>query len=66
MFTELTQPVELTEDAKVEAWRLHVLIQAGFPLHMAETLADSEADLHTCVELVQRGCEPAIAVEILI
>jgi hypothetical protein len=55
-----------SERAKVEGWRLHVLIEAGFPLHLAERLAASEADLHTCVELVRRGCEPHIAAEILL
>ncbi len=55
-----------SERAKVEGWRLHVLIEAGFPLHLAERLAASEADLHTCVELVRRGCEPNIAAEILL
>jgi hypothetical protein len=57
---------DVSERAKVEGWRLHVLIEAGFPLHLAERLAASEADLHTCVELVRRGCEPAIAAEILL
>ena len=55
-----------SERAKVEGWRLHVLIEAGFPLHLAERLAASEADLHTCVELVRRGCDPGIAAEILL
>jgi hypothetical protein len=55
-----------SERAKVEGWRLHVLIEAGFPLHLAERLAASEADLHTCVELIRRGCTPQIAAEILL
>jgi hypothetical protein len=54
------------ERAKVESWRLHVLIEAGYPLSLAERLAGSEADLHRAVELVQQGCEPKTAVEILI
>jgi hypothetical protein len=33
-------PVETGgEQAKVEGWRLHVLIEAGFPLPLAEKLA---------------------------
>ena len=60
-------PVELGgEQAKVEGWRLHVLIEAGFPLPLAEKLAASEADLHTCVDLVRRGCSPLTAAEILL
>jgi hypothetical protein len=54
------------ERAKVEGWRLHVLIEAGFPLPLAERLAASEADLHTCVELLDRGCDPTTAAEILL
>ena len=60
-------PVELGgEQAKVEGWRLHVLIEAGFPLPLAERLAASDADLHTCVDLVRRGCSPVTAAEILL
>lgn len=54
------------ERAKVESWRLHVLIEAGYPLPLAERLAGSEADLHRAVELVGRGCAPETAAEILI
>ncbi len=60
-------PVEFGgEQAKVEGWRLHVLIEAGFPLPLAEKLAASEADLHTCVDLVRQGCSPLTATEILL
>jgi len=60
-------PVEFGgEQAKVEGWRLHVLIEAGFPLPLAERLAASDADLHTCVDLVRRGCSPVTAAEILL
>jgi hypothetical protein len=54
------------EQAKVESWRLHVLIEAGYPLPLAEKLAASEADLHICVELLEQGCTPAVAAEILL
>ena len=54
------------EQAKVESWRLHVLIEAGFPLPLAERLAASEADLHTCADLLRQGCTPATAAEILL
>jgi hypothetical protein len=50
----------------VESWRLHVLIEAGFPLPLAERLAASDADLHTCVDLMRQGCAPATAAEILL
>jgi hypothetical protein len=54
------------EQAKVESWRLHVLIEAGYPLPLAEKLAASEADLHVCVDLVRHGCSPVTAAEILL
>ena len=44
-----------SEREKVESWRLHVLIEAGYPLHLAEKVAHSEADLHRAVELVLAG-----------
>ena len=55
-----------TERAKVESWRLHVLIEAGYPLTLAERLAASEADLHIAVDLVAVGCSPETATEILL
>ena len=64
--TETTSVWREDEQSKVESWRLHVLIEAGFPLHLAERLAVSEADLHTCVELVRLGCTPTTAAEILL
>jgi hypothetical protein len=54
------------ERVKVESWRLHVLIEAGYPLPLAEKVAHSEADLHLAVELVHVGCQPELAAEILI
>ncbi len=54
------------EQSKVESWRLHVLIEAGFPLPLAERVAASEADLHVAVELVSQGCKPVTAAEILL
>lgn len=55
-----------TERSKVESWRLHVLIEAGYPLTLAERLAASEADLHVAVELVGNGCAHETAAEILL
>jgi hypothetical protein len=61
----MTQTVE-NERSKVESWRLHVLIEAGYPLPLAEKLAASEADLHAAVDLVHAGCTPETAAEILL
>jgi hypothetical protein len=61
----MTQTIE-NERSKVESWRLHVLIEAGYPLPLAEKLAGSEADLHVAVDLVHAGCTPETAAEILL
>ena len=64
--TEIALP-ETSESSKVESWRLHVLIEAGYPLLLAERLAASEADLHLAVELVRsRGCAHETAAQILL
>ncbi len=55
-----------SERAKVESWRLHVLIEAGYPLPLAERIAGSEADLHRAVELIGQGCSFETAAEILL
>jgi hypothetical protein len=62
---EITPTVENERD-KVASWRLHVLIEAGYPLPVAERVAGSEADLHVAVDLVHAGCRPDVAAEILL
>jgi len=62
--TEILEPP--TERSKVESWRLHVLIEHGYPLSLAERLAVSEADLHTACEMIGRGCTHETAAEILL
>ena len=57
---------DLNERAKVESWRLHVLIEAGYPLPLAERLAGSEVDLHQAVDLIALGCSPETAADILL
>jgi len=54
------------EPAKVESWRLHILLEAGYPVHLAERIAVSEVDLHDAVQLLNRGCDPVTATEILL
>jgi hypothetical protein len=62
-----TETVERgSERAKVESWRLHVLMEAGYPLPLAERVAVSDCDLHQAVELLKQGCEPSVAAEILL
>ena len=56
-----------SERAKVESWRLHVLIEAGYPLPYAERIAQSHADLHEAVSLIRHsGCTPEVAAQILL
>ena len=66
--TEMAQIIEAdqNERAKVQSWRLHVLIEAGYPLPLAEKIADSDADLHDAVELVASGCTHETAARILL
>jgi|GEM_PF-383057 hypothetical protein len=54
------------EQARVASWRLHVLVEAGYPIGLAERLAHSEIDLHRAVELILRGCRHETAAEILL
>ena len=55
------------ERGKVESWRLHVLIEAGYPTPLAERVAQSDADLHDAVALVaEKGCTPEVAAQILL
>ncbi len=47
-------------------WRREQLVEAGFRFPVAARLAkDSRYDLHALIELVERGCPPALAVRIL-
>jgi hypothetical protein len=63
----MAQTIEVhTEQEKVESWRLHVLIEAGYPTELAARIAASDADLHRAVELVASGCAHATAAEILL
>jgi hypothetical protein len=57
---------EQDERIKVQSWRLHVLIEAGYPIDLAERLAESDADLHNAVSLVGQGCTPETAAQILL
>jgi hypothetical protein len=51
---------------EVVAWRRRQLIAAGFPAALACQLApDAAYDLHALIELVERGCPPALGARIL-
>ena len=44
-----------------------MLVEAGYPVPLAEVIAAAHrVDLHEAVELVQQGCAPPTAAEILL
>lgn len=53
------------EEKQVNAWRFARLVEANFPFHAANLLAESDVDLHEAVELTAKGCPPELALEIL-
>jgi hypothetical protein len=55
-----------SERDKVERWRLGELLDAGYPVALAERIAASDADLHRALELVARGCPHRLAAEIVL
>ena len=53
-------------DDEVVAWRREQLRRAGCRRFEAEVLArERHVDLHEAIELLERGCPPKIALEIL-
>jgi hypothetical protein len=55
------------EAAEVLAWRFDALCRSGFDLDAAALIAANvEVDLHRAVQLVDRGCPPALAARILL
>lgn len=50
----------------VVAWRVEQLAAAGYAADAALVLAlDSDVDLHAAISLLERGCPPNTALEIL-
>jgi hypothetical protein len=55
-----------TEQELVERWRAEALERAGFPEDVAAELAmRNDVDLHRAIELLQKGCSPQLAADIL-
>ncbi len=58
---------DTTELEQVERWRKEELERAGYPRAAAKELAGRHyVDLHTAIELVQNGCPPELALQILL
>ena len=55
-----------TDVERIMRWRLDELKQAGFEESAALAIAaNAEIDLHFAIDLLRRGCPPALAVHIL-
>jgi hypothetical protein len=51
---------------QVVRWRCEQLIESGFAPALAARIAENtHYDLHALIELVERGCQPQLAVRIL-
>lgn len=62
-----TELRERTELERIEDWRRERLEAAGYPSTAAARLAARhDVDLHRALELVDRGCPPETALEILL
>jgi hypothetical protein len=56
-----------TELERVERWRADALERAGFDPEQASRLAARpDVDLHRAIDLVERGCPPTLALQILL
>ena len=56
-----------TESERVERWRTDELLRVGYDVETATVMAaDSAVDLHSALELVERGCPPDLAARILL
>ena len=54
-----------TRETRFVAWRRDRLAAAGFPLPLASRVArDRRRDVHSLIELVERGCLSELAVRI--
>jgi hypothetical protein len=66
MQTGIVHAVWDSSDAdRVVLWRTERLVIAGFPADLAFRLAaDHDVDVHALLDLVDRGCPPALAIRI--
>ena len=56
-----------TEIERIEAWRAEELERAGYPGEAAAVVAARhDVDLHSAIDLMQRGCPPHLALRILL
>jgi hypothetical protein len=55
-----------TEAQKVYIWRLRELERAGMPRQFAKRVADSDYDLHRCLDMLAAGCSPELLIDIVL
>jgi hypothetical protein len=56
-----------TEQERVERWRAEELMRAGYdPAAAADLAARADVDLHRAIQLLERGCPPELAAQILL
>jgi hypothetical protein len=56
-----------TEAERVERWRADELIRAGFdPDSALKLAARQDVDIHRAAQMLERGCPPELAVQILL
>jgi hypothetical protein len=61
-----TQIADPKDSAEIESWRSERLARSGFSRELAACVAaDARYDLHALIGLVERGCPPELAVQIL-
>jgi hypothetical protein len=59
--------VETSETERIERWRAEELERAGYEPRAAGRLAvRHEVDLHTAIDLLERGCPQDLALKILL
>lgn len=59
--------IDQSEIERIERWRAEELERAGYEPRAAGRLAvRHDVDLHTAVELLERGCSPDLALKILL
>ena len=67
MPTADVQAPQITERQRIERWRAEELERAGYrPDQAAELAGRHDVDLHLAVELLERGCDPDLALRILL
>jgi hypothetical protein len=58
---------EQTELERIERWRADALIRGGYDADQAMALAARhDVDLHRAIELLEHGCTPELALQILL